>query len=285
MNKSLLIEMGIVSGILGIISEYLGDIKIVYTILIIMIFIDTVTSWVKAFRNRWLNYKGIKKFVRKVVTYSVTLVTVRLLEIAVETMVATAMLSQVMGIFLIINEFLSILENLAMMGVPLPSNLITFLLGSINIPGIKSMVNSHRGQDEYIDDIDDIIAYQLPTLEDEEMQRMLEIKLQILKDLIKELRISFKTYDEKNHDMLYYKIMNMVSNADTEIRSRWAEQSISEACINSFNTQYLPKQEKWKYEIASICYSDKGCKCKLDNIRDSIMIQVYRTVLEARKKE
>lgn len=285
MNRSTqFIEIGLLSGVLGLISEYFGAVRIVFIILLIMICIDTITGIAVSVKRLRFSFRGTVRFIRKFVTYSMCVVTVRLLEISMQGMFKTTFLSQAMGIFLVIYETISVLKNLAIIGVPLPPNFVQFLLGQVNIPGIRQLVkNAPRSEEWYINDIDDIIRYQIPAFSDECMKRMLEIKLNAWKLMIKQLKGIFSEQKDGNHDLVYYKILNYVENMNYEIENRWKKDGISKKCVDAFNSHHDEKVEKWLQKVRSLCYSEDKSKNKEEQFVESVMILLYQTIIDARK--
>jgi toxin secretion/phage lysis holin len=285
MNRSAqLIEIGILSGLLGLIAEYFGAVRVVFIILAIMISIDTLTGIAAAIKHSKFRLRGTVRVVRKVVTYSLCVITVRLLEISMQGLFETAALSQMMGVFLMINETISILENLAVIGVPLPSNFVLFLLRQLRIPGIKRLVkNTPRNEDWYIDDIDDILRYQIPVFTDECTKTMLEIKINAWKLLIKQLRRVFREQNDGNKDLVYYKILNHVQNMNNEVENRWRKEGVSKKCAEAFNSFHAEKVEKWLQKVRSLCYSDDRTRDKEEQFIESIVILLYQTIIDARK--
>ncbi len=285
MNRSMaVIEIGLLSGLLGIIAEYLGAVKLIYIILLIIIAIDTFTGIAVAIKSARFSARGVAKFIKKFLTYSISIVTVRLLEISMQNLFDTTVLSQIMAIFLVINETISVLENLAIMGVPLPSNFISYLLGHIRIPGIQELVkNSPGSRDENYNDVEDIIKYQISTFASDCTKRMLEINIEGYKLLMKQFKGVFKDQDNGNRDLVYYRILSRIQNTNSEIRNRWKEEGLSKNCIDSFNAIHMEKMEKWLQKIRVLCYSDEKAGKKEEELMESIVVLLYQTVIDARK--
>ena len=69
MNRSnQIIEIGILSGLLGLIAEYFGAVRIVFIVLAIMISIDTFTGIAVAIKHSKFRLRGTVKVIRKFVT-------------------------------------------------------------------------------------------------------------------------------------------------------------------------------------------------------------------------
>jgi len=159
-----------------------------------------------------------------------------------------------------------------------------FLLRQIRIPGIKQFVkNTSKNEDWYINDIDDILRYQIPAFSDECMKTMLEIKINAWKLLIKQLKGEFREQKDGNKDLVYYKILNYVQNMNNEVENRWKEEAIPKKCVDGFNNFHAEKVEKWLQKVRSLCYSDGRIKDKEEQFIESIIILLYQTIIDARK--
>jgi len=129
MNKTIhYLQISLLSGILGFVSEYFGSIELPFVILMILIIIDTATGISRAIKYDRFSSRGFRKLIKKIVLYSTCIVTVRLLEIGVLSLIKTSLLSQITVAFLIITEAISILENLTLLGTPIPAKLIKLFL-------------------------------------------------------------------------------------------------------------------------------------------------------------
>ncbi len=283
MNKTFqLIEIGIISSILGIFCEYFGAIQFLYVILIIVIFVDTFTGIAVALRHKRFSPKGLNKFLKKVTTYSIAVFTVRLLEIAILTFFKTTALSQVMGIFLIINENISVLKNLAMLDVPIPSNFSGFLLRQLKISGwvMKKPVNANSR----IEEIQDIIDYQLPTFEDDCIKSLLRIYFDVWKHTVMQLNGYLKKNDSDHPDMIYFKVMNLVQFAMQDVQDKWDKLNVTRECMEKFDTAHKTKKNQWLEKLKSICYWDCATADKKEEqIIDSIVVLLYQTIIDVRK--
>ena len=100
-----------------------GDnVHFVYVILL-LILIDTSTGVWKAAKARIVSSKGFFKFTAKVLVYLMLLATAALIDKSLPVHFSLTL----MGSFLAITEAISILENIAILGFPVPTKLVKVL--------------------------------------------------------------------------------------------------------------------------------------------------------------
>jgi toxin secretion/phage lysis holin len=279
-----LTEMLCFSGIMGIISEVLGNIKISYIILLVLLTIDTTTGMAAAIKYNRFSSKGLLKLVKKIITYSLCILTVRLLEIGILSLIETTMLSQITVAFLIAAETVSILENLTMLGVPLPSNFIIYLISYLKIPGINSHLSIYRNTEKDILEIEDIIKNQIPLFHNETIRKLLEIKFAIWKEVTLRINDLLRDTDSNNNELVFYKIMAIIEFGFNEETEQWKEKEIPLEYVEQFNITHQPKFEKWLLKVKHICYSAESIQNKKEQLVDSIITLLYQTIIDAIKK-
>lgn len=141
---------GVFAVIVGGLSAYFREIAVPLFILIAVILIDYISGMIKAWINAELSSKvGIKGIVKKVCYLLVVcvaavvdwLIAAGLNKVGIKIEV-NYLIGVIVTIWLIINELISILENLSVIGVPLPS----FLSQIIN--KLKISVENKTGNKE-----------------------------------------------------------------------------------------------------------------------------------------
>jgi len=141
---------GVFTVIVGGLSAYFREIAVPLFILIAVILIDYISGMIKAWINAELSSKvGIKGIVKKVCYLLVVcvaavvdwLIAAGLNKVGIKIEV-NYLIGVIVTIWLIINELISILENLSVIGVPLPS----FLSQIIN--KLKISVENKTGNKE-----------------------------------------------------------------------------------------------------------------------------------------
>lgn len=271
-----------VSGILGFLTETFASMHTSYIILLVLIILDTFTGISTAVKYKRFCSKGLCKFTKKVMTYSLSMITVRLMETILAPLITTTILSQIIVAFLAITESVSILENLTLLGVPLPPNILVILIKTLKIPGLNTILeNSEKKEKEY-SDIDDIIDYQIPTFEDKYIRSFLEIKYNSWKSIINQIRLIDET-DNDNPDILFYKILSLVQLGLSDMNKKWAEEKIPTKYIKNLSDKNQSKIDKCIEKLKVTCYSDKTSKEKKDQIIDCIVVILYQTIIDARK--
>lgn len=113
-----------VSSLLTYIIYLLGGIDIALKSLIIVIIVDYITGVLSALYNRKLNSKVGFKGILKKLSYFCIIVLATLLD---RIMGDTGAIRTLVIYFLVANDGLSIVENVAKMGVPLPQKLLEAL--------------------------------------------------------------------------------------------------------------------------------------------------------------
>jgi toxin secretion/phage lysis holin len=283
MNRTnYLIEVFCISGVIGIISRFLGGIETSYIILLVLVVIDTLTGMAVAIKNKRFNSKGLSKFIKKVVTYSVSIMTVRLLEIGILTLVQTTLLSQIMVAFLEVTETVSILENLTLLGVPIPKNFMSLLLTHLKIPGLGRIDIPGNGEDN-LSDIEELIKYQIPTFNDQYIKRLLEINFEVWKSVAQQVNIILREKDADNNELIYYKIMAEIELGFKEIEEKLKEEKIPREYIEEYSRCSQHKVDKWLQKVKSICFSQESIENKKEQFIESLMVFLYQTILSARK--
>jgi len=87
---------------------------------LLLILIDTMTGFIRSYKEKDLNSYSFFKFAYKVSAYLILIITARL----VDKVAIGSFFSIMVETFLAITEALSIIENLSQLGVPIPTVLI-----------------------------------------------------------------------------------------------------------------------------------------------------------------
>ncbi|MGH4138975.1 phage holin family protein [Clostridium sp.] len=270
------------SGIIGFLSEIFTSMQVSYGILLVLIILDTFTGISTAIKYKRFSSTGLRKATKKVITYTLCIITVRLLETILNPLISTSMLSQIIIAFLGITESVSILENLTLLGVPIIANIIPLLFKSLKIPGLNTILETSNNKKNDSPDMDDIINYQIPAFEDKYMRRFLEIKYDVIKTIINQILLIDKM-PSGNPDILFYKILSTVELGFNDMNKKWEEEKIPTKYIVNLSWQNQPKLDKFVLNLKSICYSNKTISEKKNQIIDYIVIVLYQTIIDARK--
>jgi toxin secretion/phage lysis holin len=269
-------------GILGFFLQVSTDMQSSYIILLALISLDTFTGIAAALRYKRFSSTGLRKFIRKVITYTISMITVRLLEIILNPIIVTTMLSRIIIAFLAITESLSILENLTLLGVPLPPNILILLIKRLKIPILDAMLENSNNKDRDFHDMDYIINSQIDNISDKYIKSFLEIRYDAFKSLINQIMLIEETI--KNSDILLYTVVSYVELAFNRSNKQYTKKNIPINYIEMFlkNNQTTTFDFLEKLKITCCC-SEKTIEEKKNKLIDDIIIIMYQSIFEARK--
>jgi len=280
-NDALLKLYGIL-GMLGFFTQIFMGMETSYIILLVLIILDTFTGVATSIKYKRFSSTGLRKCIRKIITYAVSVITVRLLELILIPIVITTMLSKIIIIFLAITESVSILENLTLLGVPLPTNFLPLLIKTLKIPVLKNMLEESRDKDKEFSDIQYIINSQVINLDDIYMKKFLKIRYNACRSIIDQIMLIDETNDNTNNsDILYCKVITFVELAFKKSDKLYAEDNIPTNYIEGFAKNNNNTLFKLLANLKIICYSNKTIKEKKDQIIDVIII--YQTIIDSQK--
>ncbi|MCJ7689096.1 MAG: phage holin family protein [Clostridiaceae bacterium] len=283
MDKSdILIKIYGLFGILGFSLQVFTGMQSSYIILLTLIALDTFTGIAVALRYKRFSSTGLRKFIRKVITYTLSMITVRLLEIILNPIIITTMLSKIIIAFLAITESLSILENLTLLGVPLPPNILILLIKRLKIPILDAMVENSNNKDEDFYDMDYIINSQIDNISDKYIKIFLKIRYDAFKSLINQIILIDET--NNNSDIFFYEIVSYVELSLNNVSKEYTKKNIPVNYIEMFskNNHSTTFDFLEKLKITCCC-SEKTIKEKKNKLIDDIIIIMYQSIFEARK--
>jgi toxin secretion/phage lysis holin len=267
--------------ILGLLSEIFIGMYTSVIIILVFIILDTITGIAAALKYKIFSSAGLRKFIRKVVTYALCMITVRLLEVILNPIIVTTMLSKTIIAYLAMTESVSILENLAMLGVPLPPNILIILIKNLNIPIINTMMENSKNMEKEFSDIDYIVKSQIDNLTDIYMIYYLEIRYDACKSIIRKImRID---ENNKNSDILLYKVVSFAELAFNNVNKEYAEKNIPTNYIEYFSVNNQSTIVVLLKKLNITCCSEKTTREKKDEIIEEIIIIIYQSIIFSRK--
>ncbi|NLY42580.1 MAG: hypothetical protein GX066_01100 [Clostridiaceae bacterium] len=283
MNKTNhLLEICCISSIIGIISRFFVGLEVTFCILLVLIILDTVTGVMVALKNKRFSSRGFAKCIKKLITYSVAIMTVRLLEMGTLSIFHTSLLTRIMVAFLEVTEAFSILENLTLMDAPLPANFTSFLLEHLRIPGMEPAKKDEWERDIW--EIEDIIENLVPMIKNEEIRRILEIKFQVWRMTAFQINhILIRDKGETNEELIYYKVLTEIELGYKEMEQKWKEARISRSTIEKYSDCWKSQEEKWLGKIKTICFSQVPMDQKREQIIDSLIVLFYKILSAVRR--
>lgn len=270
--------------IIGAVLAAFSPFKGILWILLSFIILDTITGCCNAIKTRKFSSKRFQKAVKKIITYSTTVIVVRLLEIAIAPIIETTMLTQCIVSFLILTEAISILENLTLCGLPLPPGILRLILGSLNFQEFYELFGKGFDKQKYFAEIDEIIYYQVPLIKSNCIQQLLVIKLEEWKNAINLIDQQLGENVPDSNDLLFYSISSLINSTNNMIEDKLVEEGIPKECVDNFNKYHKQRAEGWINDIKEICYMPENNN-KRKAIVEKIMTVLYQTIIDVQKGE
>lgn len=278
-------EMWQIKLIIGSVIMIFAPFKVGIWILFVFIAIDTITGCFNAIKTRKFRSRKFRKSIKKIVTYFTTIIVVRLLEIGIAPVFETTMITRLITSFLILTEAMSILENLTLVGVPLPPGVLKFILGSLNFGRFYDIFEKGFDKQKYLTEIDEIIQYQVPVIKSLYSQKLLQIKLEEWQNAINIIDNQMSEDVSNNNDLLFYRISSLEKTTNSLINEKWIEEGIPKKYIDAFNNCHKHRIEKWINNMKIICYTSESIENKKRAVIEGTMTGLYETVIDAQKCE
>jgi len=278
-------ELWYIKLLVGIVITIFAPIQMAFFALLILIIIDTITGIAQAVRFKRFRSSFLRKAVNKTILYGLCIITIRLLEQGILYFFNTTVISQITLGFLIVTEVISILENLVLLGVPLPTDFLTVLLKNIKVFGLENIVRQSLQDFSESKEIDEIIHYQIPTLNNLNMRKILEIKFEVWSQIVLFIKRNIGEENINNKDILYYKIMSIIESSNKEMIEKWKDHGISESCIEKFDKWHQPRVNAFLQNLKTICYSEHNLADKKQELINSLLTLLYQTIVDAHKIE
>lgn len=270
---------------LGVILTLFAPVQTSIIIVFIMILLDAITGIWCAMKSKRFNSRTLKKNLKKVVIYSACILTIRLVEVGALTGFETTILTQFMAGFLIITEAISILENLTILGLPIPMGYINVLFKQIRMDALEEIIRESQKEIKGLEDIEDIIYYQVPTIKSENKRKLLKIKFEAWLQVAKEIINYFDRIQDVDNDLIYYKVISIIQVGMDEMQRNWEEGNIPAECVRNFNNWHSFRLHYWLADVKDICYRITSPNKKKDELIKKITILIYQTVLDVQKSE
>ena len=279
-NNILLQMYGIIS-VIGVFFQTFIGMQNSYIILLVLIILDTFTGIATALKYEKFSSTGLRKFIRKVITYTLSMITVRLLEIILNPIVITTILSNMIIAFLAITESLSILENLTLLGVPLPPNILILIIRRLNIPILNTILENVTSKEKQFSDMDYILKCEIDNLNNEYVKIFFKIRYNICKSIIKQ--IMHIDDANENKDILLYKVESFVELAINNANKNYVEKNIPANYIEIFSKNDQCTMFEFLEKLKITCCSEKNIREKKKILIDDIIIIIYKSISDARE--
>ncbi|SKA80089.1 toxin secretion/phage lysis holin [Caloramator quimbayensis] len=278
-------EMWQIKLIVGSFIMIFSPFKVSIIVLFILIIIDTITACSYAIKIRKFTSRRFQRAVKKIAVYFTTVFVVRLLEIGIETIIQTNMVTRLILSFLILTEAISILENLTLLGLPIPPKILKLILGSLNLNKFNGLFGKDFDKQFYAKEIDDIIQYQLNYINAEEIRKLLKIELEEFKNALSLIEIQTTNYNSENKDLLFYRISSLIDATKKALIDKWNDEYIEEDIMSKYAACHEKRFERLIEDIRVICYSNEKIEKKNNMIADAVMAFIYKMIADIQKDE
>lgn len=262
---------------------YISDLLTPYFILITLILIDTISGIAKGKKYHSFSLKRFSNLLIKIVTYTASIFTVRLLEVGIASLYETTLLSQLIIVYLILAEVTSVLENLTLLGVPIPSNFIPKLLSQIKIQGIHNLKNTADEHYKQKSEIKDIIKLQIPEIKDDQMQQSILIYFNFWEKVLTDIDSLFK--EDENIDSIYFKLTFLIHISINEINIQWLKEGIPTQYIIKINEKNKRVVADLSKKIEKILYGSHSINSKQEQVKYLILVSIYQIYDIAKKAD
>ncbi|MGK0467785.1 phage holin family protein [Clostridium sp.] len=277
-NSDILLKIYEGIGIISILTEIFTGMQTSYLILLVLILMDTFTGISTAIKYKRFSSIGLRKSIRKIITYAISIITVRMLEIVLNPIVITTMLSRIIISFLAITEGVSILENLTLLGVPLPNNILNLLIKPIKIPILNNMLESSKDREKEFSGLNYIVNSQINNLDDKYIKSFLKIRYDEFKEVINQ--IMFIDDANNNPDILYYKVISFVELFLKNSSKKYLEKNIPPNYIECFSEKNNNTIFEFLTKLKITCYSENTIREKKEQLIDIIIVIVYQSIID-----
>ncbi len=248
-------------------------------ILITMLFLDTFTGIAYAIRMKKFSSSGIKSGIGKVITYFLAILVVRLLEIGISSIVNTVVITHAITTYLIITEGLSVLENLTLLGVPIPPAIRNMILKQFDNTVIDSLFKPNDIKFQLPLDINEL-SHNISNINEEQTRDLYTIILKEFTDFIIILN-SDTFFTSDNKDLFYYKVMASLNISNDKIYQECKRKNISSTIICKVVNPKSEDMMTWKNEIKNLCYSDESLEEKKQKLTEDVLLFLYKLIAES----
>lgn len=269
--------------IFAAITTLFAPFKVALLVLCTMIIIDTITGCIYAAKVKRLNSRGLRRGLDKILVYSVCILIVRLLEIGVQSIFSTTLLTEFITGYLILTEGFSALENLNSLGAPLPLRIKKVILANIKNDALRQIVINDENKKNYNDEISDIKQYCLPNITDEKIK---SVMLMMINEWTKFINVLDKELDEAEgygNDLILCKVLSLLEATNKTTRDIWIDEGIPKNYMERFMVYHKSRLNKYLTELEVICESNDSIDKKKKQITEKLIILMYVTLSDGQK--
>lgn len=261
--------------------KFINTFSIAFMILIILISIDTATGWAAAAKRSKISSRGFKKAIGKIITYLTSVVSVRLVEIILDSLVIyeTIFLSGILLAFLALTELLSIIENLIILEVPIPKAFVNLVINSAKIPGIKD----EQVIADDLEEFGDIKKFYLKSMDDLEAKKYLNVIVDVWEKNYILLKEIVESKNSDSNELLYVKMASIIKTAVEETKDQLSREKISRRTMEKMDVIMGKSVAVLRDKVKEICYSNENNEVKLSMLNVAIILMIFSILTSTHK--
>lgn len=262
-----------------------------------LVAIDFITGFAIGVMHHTVSSERICKGVKKILLYSLTVFAVRLVEIQIGF--DSMAISKFVILYLSFTELISIMENLILIGVPLPASFIDIIGKQVKIKAIEDLILRSKVVSNELRDIEDIIQYHIPKVHSKSLRRLLLAKMTAWAMAVKTVgKARISTNGKKSGELFWLKIKMVFDEAVEEMEKNWEKAKISHQIVDGFTEWHKDRVDDFYRQARekALCVGDcegisQPDKCraclykKKAEIAQSLVLILYQTVTDVLKME
>lgn len=241
-----------------ILSLFAGN-EHLYLGVIMFIVIDTITWWLNAIVNHRTNSWEFGRIIIKLFGYSLAFLVVSYIEVYIFK--TDLYFDSMILWFMMFTEFLSIMENLKLLWVPIPSFIITEILKKIKYQPLQTAIHDKELEVRYLKEFDQILD-SVKMVQNTEKFKILNTVCSVFKNVAVTInKASFYDDDTEGNKI---KIISYLEIANREAIDTMSKLSINKNLFNMYVELADKELKELKDDITKVI--DKNIDGELKNV-------------------
>jgi toxin secretion/phage lysis holin len=253
--------------------------------LLALIVIDTICGAFNAAKMGGFTSAGFKRSLAKMLTYAAAILVVRLSEVGISHIIETTAPTHIIISFLIITEAISVLENLSLLGVPLPVGFASIIEGHVKNSVLKILLSGSRSRKEYENKIRNSVNFQIPGFKSKKIKKLLKILSDEWAPAISAIDTQLAGNTTSSGDLIYYEVGGIIKITNSLTAEKWAASHVPAQCVEAVGAFYSAHMKKGLEPLEALCKSQDPPDIREKKILECIIIALYKTVDELQKDE
>lgn len=271
--------------IISVLVTLFSPFQVPLIVLCAMIVIDTITGSLYALSISKFSSKRFKLGLRKILLYFTCILVVRLIEIGVSGFLSMGYLTGFIGSYLILTEGFSTLENLTLLGVPLPYKIKEIIIKQLNNKDLGKFLSDGMGSKEYIQEILDMAEYHVPQTNNKDLKNVIDIMLHEWVQFVNILNTNFYNNFNEDTELVYFRVSSLINATMNRIFDRLSHEVITKEILDAFNAVQKNKINSFMNDIKNICCNSETSDRKKQQIIEKVISMLYQTLTDLQKSD